>query len=517
MFRETTATERPALARGAGARRARGRLQLWLSVVLACGLALEVHYFAYRHYERWDWTEQSFFTLSERSVAELSALDRDVDFYLFMSEAEPNFPEVKELLERYAAGSPHFANHFVDPDRDPSQFSMLAQRFEIGAGQTDSGQTMADVAAVLTSGDDKWTITRDDLVGLDFGTMDDDTGPKVDVKAEQAITGALVQLTSGHGSKVCIASGHGEWTTDAGSDRSLYSLADELRRDNVTLETVELLGGADVPETCDALFVIAPQHAFGEEEAQKIEAYLDAGGNALFALDPVLERDRVQPTGLEAVLSRHGVEVDASLVLELEPTRLLPPGNPAGPFLVTSYGDHPVTEPLRRTGGPALVVMARTVRPREGSDATSLLETSDHSWGETDLAGFDPREAPAADAADVPGPASIAVAVERAPPSGDEPEEGGVKRGRLIVIGDADFLQAAPLRDPRFTNLDLALAFTGWLTARDSMIAISAKQIDLAPMLITADDLGGLFFRLLVLMPGSMLLLGFAMWWTRRS
>ena len=114
--------------------RARGRLQLGLSIVVACVLAGEVHYLAFRHFERWDWTEQSFYTLSERSVAELEALDRPVDFYLFLSEAEPNFPEVKELLERYRAASPQFTTHFVDPDRDPAEFQLLAQRFRAADG-----------------------------------------------------------------------------------------------------------------------------------------------------------------------------------------------------------------------------------------------------------------------------------------------------------------------------------------------------------------------------------------------
>ena len=61
------------------------------------------------------------------------------------------------------------------------------------------------------------------------------------------------------------------------------------------------------------------------------------------------------------------------------------------------------------------------------------------------------------------------------------------------------------------------MAWTGWLTQRETLIAIQPKQIDAQPMTITEGDLGGLAFRLVGLMPAAMLLLGFAMWWSRRA
>jgi len=481
-------------------------------LLLVVAILVMANYLSFRHHTRWDWTSEGMYTLSERTQRELEQLDTDVGVYLFLSKHEANFPDVKELLERYRAGSEHIEVHYVDPDSNPAEYQVVADRFGVAAGMLESGQAMADLAAVVTAGDRKWKVTRDDLLGFDFGSFDEDEPPKMDVKAEQALTGALVQVTSGRTTRVCVATGHGEWTLEAGSDQSLYALEEELRRDNIEMEATELRGQRGIPETCDALYIVGPTRPFGEEEAARLRSYLEGGGNALLALDPVLEGGRVAPTGLEALLGGLGIRVDQNLVLELDPAQLVPPGNPPGPFIVTHFGEHPTTTILRDRG-EVVVAMVRSVRPTDGSRAETILETSETAWGEGDVAALEGGQEPEQDPSEVAGPVSLGVASRVGPPL----EEGETPRGgRLIVVGDADWLLAAPLRHPRLSNLDLGLSFTGWLTEREALISIPAKKVDAQPMLITEDDLGSLLVRLL-LMALSPFLLGVASWWSRRS
>ncbi|MEM9193841.1 MAG: GldG family protein, partial [Myxococcota bacterium] len=462
-----------------------------LGIAFLVAIIVMVNYLSFRHYERWDWTEAQVYTLSERTLQELSSLDRDLEFYVFLSVSEPNYAEVEELLERYRAASSRIDVTFVDPDRDPSQYQVLAERFGVRTGMTQSGESQADIAAVAVSQDARWTITRDDLLSLDYGSFDDGAGPKVDVKAEQALTGAIVQLTTGEPTRVCVSSGHGEWPLSSAAEGSLYTLKDELGRDNIEMETVELLVSAEVPERCTALFVVGPQRAFGPEESAAIDAHLRRGGHLLLALDPILERLDVQPTGLEGLLGEIGIRLGRSVVLEVDASRVLPPGDPSGPFVVATYGDHPTTRGLSLAGAPTLFARVQSVRAVDGAGGTDLLLTSADSWAETDLRGLDPAVEPAAGPDDEAGPVSIATAVEV-----------GEEEARVIVVGDADWLQSQPLQDPRFANLDLAIGWAGWLTQRDTLIAIQPKQIDAQPMMITEEDLGDLMLRLLVFMPG---------------
>ncbi|MCA9603889.1 MAG: GldG family protein, partial [Myxococcales bacterium] len=317
-------------------RRVFERVNWGASALLVLAIVAMVNWLAFRHYERWDWTSQGIYSMSDRTKKELRALKQDVAVYLFMSEAESNFPEVKELLNRYGAETTRLRVEVVDPDRDPAKYKILAQRFDVAtAVDQASGQQFADVAAVVVSGDKRWSVTRDELVGVDVESMDDAAGPKVDVKAEQALTGAIVQVVSGKATKVCLTEGHGEWTSGGeGQARSLRAVETELRRDNIALENIATMGRSAIPAECDALFVVGPLRAFRDEEAKMIRDYVAHGGNALFALDPVIERESITPTGLESVLAEWGIAVDASIVLELSSDRVPPPGNAAGPYFV---------------------------------------------------------------------------------------------------------------------------------------------------------------------------------------
>ena len=78
--------------------KAEARVHVAAGVVLSAMILLMVNYLAFRHFERFDWTTQRLYSVSERTVEVLSELDRSIDIYLFMSEGEPKYEDVKELL-----------------------------------------------------------------------------------------------------------------------------------------------------------------------------------------------------------------------------------------------------------------------------------------------------------------------------------------------------------------------------------------------------------------------------------
>lgn len=516
MNEHNAAKHREEVHRAAVQRRVVGLSHVWGSVLLMAALFAMVNYLGYRHYERWDWTTNKVFSLSERTIAELEALSQPVDIYLFVSQAEPNFPELRELLERYRATSSKVTAHFVDPDRQPAEFRMYAERFGIQGELMETGETLADVAVVVTAAEKKWTITRDDLVSIDFDSLDSDDGPQIDVKAEQALTGAILEVVRGRPSKLCVVTGHGEWRLEGGGDRGLDALAQELKRDNFTFETIKSRADADIDSSCDVVMVVQPLRAFDASEAARLRTYVNGGGNLFLALDPEIEGERVVPTGLESLLADWGVGLRQAIVFESDPAQLLPPGNPLGPFVVTQYGDHPSMRALKAMEGPTLFMLAQGFEVTESAGAQALLRTSSKSWGETSLSELSGEAGPAKSEGDLGGPLAVAVAVTARQSPGDD-GAANAKGGRVMVFGDSDWLQAGPLADPRFTNRDLLLSSVGWLSQRQTLISIPPKKIDAQPMTITEDDLGGLLVRLMVMMPAAMLLLGASMWWSRRN
>lgn len=521
---------------GAGeSRRFTGRANVVIGTLLLVAIAVMANYLAFRHYRRWDWTTQGSFTLSERTETVLRDLSGDVDIYLVMSSAEGNYQDLRELLERYRAISQRVVLHFVDPDRSPAEYQLVRERFHLGNAMLASGAVGSDVAVVLVAGERQWEVTRDDLVTFDFDAYAEDGETVIDVRSEQALTGGILEVTSGRETKVCITTGHGEWTLDGGGERSLDGLQNEMRRENLELEVIETRGRSELPADCDVIYVVGPTQAFSTEESVLFRDHLHRGGNLFLALDPVLERGDVGPTGLEELLRELGVRIDRSVVLELDAGRM-PPSNPdpIGPFLIMDYGEHPVTESFAATGIPMVVSMVRSVRLSDEEQGTVLLRTSENSYAELDVPQLVESGEPHRDDSDLSGPIPIAVALEIERTShpevhvddGEEADEAEAEdadapdedaRGRLIVIGDSEFLSSGFVSSTEVVNYEVASAMLGWLTQRQALIAIPPRRMAAVPMNLTEDDVTFIAFRVVVLIPLAAIFLGIAVWWNRRS
>ncbi len=489
---------------------ARQRLHAIVGSLLALFVCLEVNYLAFRHFHRFDWTSDDRFTLSERTHEELARLDQNIDVFIILSEAEPAFADLHELLQRYRADSTLLTVTHVDPDLQAAELRRVAERFDLEVGMASTGEAIADVAIVIASGDRHWKITRDDLFSLDVDDLEGNAAPMVDVKSERALTGGIVQVLRGDATHVCLTTGRGEWGPSG--ERPNYLLREEFERENIVLEMLPAVGLAAIPDSCDAVFVLGPQRGFSIDEARVLIEWVRAGGDVLLALDPILEREAVEPSGFEDVLSELGISLDPDVVLELDP-RLLLRRDPSDLFRIATLGDHVTTRAARIRGGSFGVNLVRSVRADEGSTAIPLLLTSDAAFGEMDLGAMIRDADLEAGPEDLPGPLSIAVAAE-APTPGAEP---GDRPGRIVVLGDSDWLEPGLLLDGQFSNIDLLMAWTGWLTERDALIAIPPRRANLQAVVMSEADVAGVRWRVFGMLPGAVLLLGFAVWWSRRQ
>lgn len=512
--------ERPAANRRSETqqRRVVGQVISSASTLTLLAVVVMVNYLAFRHYKRFDWTSEGMFTLSASSLKVLRDLDADVDVYVFLSQGEPQFGTTDELIRRYKAASPHVRTHQIDPERQEAEFKLLAQRFGVLLGSGANGEVRADVAAIVARGAKNWHVNRDDLLGWDAagpGEPPGGAGEQLNVKAEQALTGAIVQVVSGRATKVCVTKGHGEWSVEENAERALSSLQRGLRHDNVEWKSVETLGVKQLPGDCDALFVLGPERAFSDAEAKLVLDYVRAGGNAWLGLDPVIDHDQILPTGFEGELKTLGVNLDRSLAVELSPEHLF--STSPLQFGVTSFGDHATTRAFKGRDH-IVMVLARSLSVVAPSDRIEvLLRTSDKAFGATDLAHILAEgQAPARQAGDIAGPLDLAFAVQTRADSVD-PSGAQKPGGRLIVTGDTDMLQPDFLDSPQHGNLDLARAWTGWLTQRNALIEIAPKKLKGGNIAFNQDSLGSLIIRVAVLLPGAMLLLGIAVWLQRRA
>jgi hypothetical protein len=493
----------------------RNRAYLLLTAVLGVVVVVLVNYISARHYHRWDWTTHGLFTLSDPSKQMLRGLDQEVRIFVFLGRDEQDFADVETLLQEYTAITDKIRVEWVDPDRDRARYQVLADKFGIDswlAGEV----TLSQVPVVVTSGDRKWKVERHQLIVEDFDSFEDADGPKLDLQSERALTGAILEVTTGEATKVCLSKGHGEWELGAYGERSFDAVARELEWEKISVEPFEIRI-EDVPKSCDALFIVSPQRVFSMGEAAVVDRYLESGGNVLLALDPVLKKSALSPTGFEASLEERGILVGDDLVIENDTARQLP-GNPGDLFLAIDLGTHRLVETIGKRGGGILLAVARSVDVVDGSDTEVLFRTSPKAIAESDLErALNPNKSRKPTP---PSAVPLAVAWEYVPPLGNDLKPVNVEGptpGRLVVVGDADWMSAELLENPQLSNIDFLSSTAGWLTQREALINIAPRKTNARAVIMSDADLQNLLFRVVVLLPLAAFLAGFGVWWSRRS
>lgn len=515
----TASAPQPSLpAKNPSRERAAIGLNAVLRVMLLLALFGMANYLAGRHYQRADFTKRSLYTLSAKTKRVLAGLRQQITVDVFLSQGDPMFADVKELFSRYRAETEKVTLHFIDPDLDRARFELMKAKYGIREGQLPDGRTVTDTAIVVANGDRHWFVTQDDLVEFDFSGMGG--GPELKgFKAEGVLTSAILNVTTADKPVVCFTKGHGELSIDDTGERGLQQLKESLERDNYQTKAIETFGQSRVPADCDVVFVAGPTRPFAEEEAALLRSWVQDGGQLALALDPILDGSRFVPTGLEPLTERFGVALGQDLVVETDSARLTTVGG-VETFAAMDWGTHALATPFK--DAPLLVSIARSVRKTDSGTAlvSELVKASAKAWGETDLAATQEGQEPTRGEGDSAGAPILAIAVEIGGGGADEDgggAPGGERKGRLVVVGDADFLARALLDNPTLVNNDFALGIVAWLAQREQLISIAPKDVESARMNLSEDQLFWLGVYAVFCMPLAGLFVGVVVWLRRRQ
>lgn len=492
-----------------------------LLVVALVGI---VNYFGMKYYQRFDWTSSKLYSLSEKTVNILAGLGQDVEVTLFLQPGSNLFDPSKELLERYAARSPHVKLRVVDPERNLAEAQTLVDRYKISSLNV----------VVFESGGDRRVVEDSALADWDYSGVQFGQGPTMTgFKGEEAFTGAILELVEKRKPKVAWITGHGEAPLDDAGPEGLSKLRDLLGQENLEMTEWASLSAGDVPAGTDLVVVAGPRAAFAETELEKLGRYLDGGGRLLVLLDPELDgKGGLVPTGLEGWLKTRGVEVGDDLVVD--PSATVPFYGDETIF-VNAIGASPVVESLAQAKLPVILPLARSVKLGPlppGMDGQTLLQTSGEGWGERDLANL---RGVAKEANDTAGPVPVAVAIaakqEKAKPALEEeeldaaePSEGASpasaaasepKPGwRLVVVGDSDFLRNGTLAS--VGNPTLASNAFNWLLERQKLIGIGPKKPEQVRLTLTPGQLSAVTWLSLAGLPLVAIVAGVAVYFRRR-
>lgn len=513
----------------ADSRRGRAASNAIVSIIGAAVILVALNYLGMRHYVRSDWTSAQIYTLSDKSEKVLGSISEEVQIYLLWSQGDPSgrYADVKEILSRYAAASSKLKVEVLDMDLNRERVQLILDRYGARVRQDEFGRQGIEAGVFVVSGENVQFVSSSEFedVGGDMPGAPPEEENLSGFKAEQALTSAVLQVTSDNHPVVCFTQGHGEMVLEGFGGRALGHIKDGLVQDGYKVKAINTVGVSRVPDSCDIVAVVGPQSGFMEDEAALLQEYLKGGGRLLLLLDPVIEGNRFVQTGLERLTAQNGIKLSSDILFETDVKKLV--SSSPLMFMASEFTPHGAVKQMslpqgvvdqlgqeRGSAYPVVFSMARSLSLKDGTDVVAdvLARSSGESWGEVDLNSLGTGDTvPAKDQYDTPGPAAIAMAAVL---PGKTPDDQSA--GRLVVVGDSDFLLEELFVSAGLFNRDLWSGLVGWLTARSELISIAPKNPEHVRLSLTEDDMS-FIWQIVISEVLFFVVLGVFVWMRRRS
>ncbi|HEY8469939.1 MAG TPA: Gldg family protein [Longimicrobiales bacterium] len=480
------AGERLSPARGALRRLRLGTATLAVGVLALNLLGARIH-------GRLDLTRGNLYTLSRGTEQVLEGLDDVVTIKLVVSKELPpevmiTLRDVRDLLADFrSAADGRLRIEELHPDRDttaaseasglgiqPIQFNVLrGDEFQVKRGWLGLAVLYADKREVIPLID-----RTDDL--------------------EYRLTSMISALTRERKPRLAFLSGFNAraiWEYE--TFREMIEQQYDVRAVDIEADSAATLS----PDSFDVAVLAAPTRPLNEAALDRLRSYLNAGGAALLLVDgtqlnPQMPLTEAVQTGLEPLLDEYGVRLVPALAYDLRSNERVSLGRQGFFSVVTSYPYWPIVpraeEEHTLTRGLTALTLAWAT-PLEITDSTrvrTLFHTTEFG-GRQSAGGIVSPDVPIE-----PDPSELAVQVmavavepRAAADQGGSAEAGDgepATRGRLVIVGDADFLLDRFVRsNPQ--NLAFAANAVDWLAQDEALISIRAKNRTPPPLVLESD------------------------------
>lgn len=467
-------------AMGAGARAGFFYTSSAMMLIVVVGLLAAVNFIAAKRGKTWDLTSRQIHSLAPQTLQALKALKAPVKALAFLPGGHAARDDFEPFLKKYADADERFTFEFKDPLKSPD----LVAKYGLRQGQ---------LPLILVQGS---------------GAEETFTNLGSDGLGEEALTRALVKLSTVGTQKVYLVVGHGEWTYAQRAQTSLedptnFTSASRFKAglvpEGYAPEELNLAQSRDIPRDASLLIIAAPGVKYTEREVKLVEDYLAQGGRVLYFAEQGRE------AGLDGLLARYGVQVDNGVLTE----------DRNNPYVIvtSSYAEHEVTRPLVERQLNSQFATARGISLlKEGVEkdvtVTPLVTTMPDAWEETT-----PQvENPNLDSGEKAGAIPVVVASVRDTSAAPNKR---FDQARLVVFGDAQFITDGLIGHEPGRNL--VMNAVGWASNQLRNITIRPPDRDLSTIDLDDATLGTIRFLAMDVMPVLLAGVGLAIWLTRRN
>ena len=444
-----------------------------------------------RYSLRLDLTKDQIFKLSPESIRFLDGLDQDVTLYVLTSEdyfssGNLYYIQAQEVLRQYAARTPRITLEYIDLPRNPG-FEKRFPEFQLSS-----------YMIVLQCGDRTATVAISDLFNTDFDPYYY-TEYITSSKAEQALTSAILGLTTVHQVTVAIVEGFGESSTET-LENILKTNSFNPVHQNILTEEID-------PEA-EIAVISAPMRDYTQDELRKLDRFLQNGGDygkTLIYFPAVLQ----PPTpNIDSFLADWGISVDEGVVYQTNYAKLLSLNNY---WSVADYNEQYFAQPA---------IERRLLTAMPESRPLSILFESGNNLSVsaplifTDTAVVAPLESLEGwtpDAAERRGPMPAFI-VSTGAPYNQRKDVGS----NLLVFGSYEFIGPSILTSRSVGNSDYILNVVNILSDREDTVYIAPKTIGARELPVTGDVIVALGIVFVAALPLCVLIVGGVVYFRRR-
>lgn len=437
------------------------RIRHGVFVILLLMLMVVLGYLATQYRMQWDISQNQRNSLNEASIDILQKLPGPVQVTAYATEFQAEIGDVRKVIadfiSLYQRIKPDLVLQFINPVEQP----LLAQQANV-------------------------QINGEIVISYRHKTE------HLAVINEQTFSNALMRLARLEDKLIIELSGHGERKLDGHANFDLGEFGKSLQRSGFSNQSLNLAIERDIPLNADLLIIASPQVDLLPGEVDKLLEYIDRGGNLLWLVDQESLR------GLLPLTEKLRLTLTPGIVVDPHAEQLKAPVTFS---LGAAYGQHPITSGFQYI---TVFPYARQITIDDNADwnSVSLVEVAPDGWVETgDLnAGiaFD-------EAADVPGPISVAAALSR---------NINDREQRVVIVGSGHFLANTYLGNGN--NLDFGINLVNWLTGDEEMMVIQPRATIDNNLMLNQSQLTLMAVGQMVVLPLLFLATGISIWWYRR-
>ncbi|HTL48570.1 MAG TPA: Gldg family protein [Verrucomicrobiae bacterium] len=409
---------------------------LFVSVILFITFMLMMMIVS-RYNRRWDFTQEKMYSLADSTRQILQRMGgHKLEVLAFYPQEDPARKDIEVFFKQIEMTHPNFKYAFYDPDRVPR----LAKENHI-----------KDIYTVVIRYQDRME--------------------RISRPTEESFANALLRLADPRVLDLCFSTGHNEASIAREDRNGMKMFRDVLEYNNYALHEI-ILTRDGVPDRCQVLVVAGPHRDMDPKEYEALRTAFDQGKGIFFMIDPM---DPGTGQSFHDFFKAFGIFLGNDVIVD-KMSRMV-----GGDFLVPLVNQylstHPITADFKIT---SFFPVARTVQPSTDNvpdmEVSPLAFTGSGSWAESDLGALEKGDASFQAESDLSGPLALAVASEKK-------TADGKSGGRLIVVGDSDFITNAYV--DLSGNEDLALRMIHWLAKDDRAVAIPQKTLRYKPLFMT--------------------------------